>query len=219
MPKHREGFLLAVLKSDGIRGAERMGFCKRSADVVAARNGIEFVRKKSTRDRREYLKTYMKSRTLTQYQSLRLRDKIHGSIALWLVKLDKPQSLQRIYSAMLVQFPDLKFVSLKQMIEWNVWRVYHRIPDGRISFSLPQFWPMWESDRAKDNKLSVKYPEMHAAICFYLERHGVNNPFPKHYAEIEARKRESEQKQAVHRVLPQLQMMAAATAIAKHHER
>lgn len=200
------------------------GVCKATVFHIVKRHGIKLPKaipdyeKWGRRDRTQYLATYKPKYSMTEHERLKWRERIHGHIALWLAKNKKPQSVDRIFDALRVQFPDLGKQAMRYMLTANSWGCYRKV-GSNYTFIPPDFYLPWAG--FKPGKLTP-YPEMHAAIATYYQLSGVRDEGTEEA--IERLKMANEDfirkthAEAVRKSLPQLKLMATAAAIGSYHE-
>lgn len=224
IPDDKRIKLLELIESgESVRGAAKMvGVHAVTAALAAKVSGLDVSKKQSKgyrwRDRAAYFKKLGKEYKVTQYQRLKVRDKIHGTIALWLAKNDKPQSVDKIYDAVKVQWPWLKKSSVLYMLRHGSWGYSKAIGDKFTYEPPPCYFPAFFFT---PGHLS-KYPEMDAARAVYFQRRGITDIETERV--IESLKRENEEfirqthAKAIEKAAPQLRMMATALGIAEHYE-
>lgn len=161
------------------------------------------------RIRTAYLRNYYGGKN--QYQRLLLNERRRACVGLWLAKNDKPQSLDKIYEAMVVQFPDFKKSSLSYMLGANVEETFKKVGD-KWTYSLNP----WYIPHLKINRPDY-VPERDAARAIYCQRTGtrdaVTEVITKQLLEAQKQFVIKTQQESIEKSMPLLQLMATATAI------
>lgn len=166
------------------------------------------------RNRTEYMRQYEKQRGMNQYELNLHRDHIRACVALWLSKCRKAQSLDKLFSAMRIQFPDLTKQGLQFMLNRNVEMFFRHSRHG-YSFH-PSSW--YVPRLPDDNEKPDKRPQIQEAYNNWFRLHKMKDKNMDRLKQHKAKARHYLEVQAISRATDNLKLLAAAAAISQIHE-